>query len=157
MSREIEKMLRSLPLRRPSRELDDRVIRELRGGRSARWSGWLSAVSAAAAMLALGVSITAFVRTLPSSDPMYQEATVENRVNDGRPAHTDDFSDGSEASPQVRMGSDDGVRRMPQLRGEPLRYPLDERFKPTPSNRFLEMRPGGARIDRANGDRKQVQ
>ncbi len=73
---DIERWLRSLPLRRPSVELDARVGEAVHRDRVARRATWLAAASAVAATAALGFSIAAFFQAT-ASGPVAERAADE--------------------------------------------------------------------------------
>jgi len=177
MSRDVEQMLRSLPLRRPSRRLNERVMRELRGGRSTqgmagRWTGWVSGASAAAAVLALGLSIAAFMRPLPPAQvPQGRTATEPSlTTTEGRPASTEELGEEHAEQAAGRTVSEDAFNGEafdpePRLGSDALRQQFQPQpFEPEPGYprpgqfRFDEPVPGGmAPVNAPNGEQSQLQ
>lgn len=170
MSRDVEKMLRSMPLRRPSRRLNERVMGELRGaapsGRmSLRWAGWLSGASAAAAMLAVGLSVTALVRTAPTAGPATPGSAADTGLTEGQATPGGEIRDGrAEVSGGpgggggARLRPEERLNSMPRFRGEFLRQPFEQPLGQPANERLIQPRRGGTTpINPTNGEPSQVQ
>lgn len=81
MSHDVERLLRSVRLRRPSASLDRRVLRELRRGGAQRWTAWMATASAVAATFAVVLATAAFMQS--GQQPPSQAELADERAAPG--------------------------------------------------------------------------